>query len=88
MTPTMFGMRKDKYEYIRYHGIWDRNEFYDLENDPDEMYNLNGDPEKQDTIQNMLKFLYLWLENTGGMQIRLKSTDRSRFGDYKHKGKY
>ena len=84
----MFGMRTDKYKYIRYQGIWDRNELYDLENDPNEMYNLIGDPSKQDTIKNMLESLYSWLENTGGMQIPLKSTNRPRFGDYKHKGEY
>ncbi|MDR0394724.1 MAG: sulfatase, partial [Tannerella sp.] len=29
-TPTMHGVRTDRYKYIRYHGIWDTNEFYDL----------------------------------------------------------
>ena len=88
MTPTMFGMRTNKYKYIRYQGIWDRNELYDLENDPDEMYNLIGDPTKQDTIRNMLKSLYSWLGSTDGMQIPLKPTDRPRGGDYRHKGEY
>ena len=32
-TPTMFGVRTERYKYIRYHGIWDTNEFYDLLND-------------------------------------------------------
>ena len=26
-TPTMHGVRTDRYKYIRYHGIWDTNEF-------------------------------------------------------------
>ena len=88
MTPTVFGMRTDKYKYIRYHGIWDRNELYDLENDPHEMYNLIGDPDKQEVIQTMLDSLYNWLETTDGMKIPLKSTDRPRWGDYRHKGEY
>jgi arylsulfatase A-like enzyme len=88
MTPTVFGMRTDKYKYIRYHGIWDRNELYDLENDPHEMYNLIADPTKQDTIKIMVNALNAWLENTDGMQIPLKSIARPRFGDYKHKGEY
>ena len=29
-TPTMFGVRTDRYKYIRYYGLWDTNEFYDL----------------------------------------------------------
>ena len=88
MTPTVFGMRTDKYKYIRYQGIWDRNELYDLENDPDEMYNLIADPNRQDIAKSMLQSLNTWMEETYGMQIPLKATDRPRFGDYKHKGEY
>ena len=32
-TPTMHGIRTDRYKYIRYHGVWDTNEFYDLQNE-------------------------------------------------------
>ncbi|MDF0708791.1 MULTISPECIES: sulfatase/phosphatase domain-containing protein [Flagellimonas] len=64
MTPTMFGMRTDQYKYIRYQGIWDRNEFYDLLNDPDEKHNLIGDPTKQGTNKNMPQSLYGWLAET------------------------
>jgi N-acetylglucosamine-6-sulfatase len=88
MTPTVFGVRTDKYKYIRYNGIWDTNEFYDLENDPDEMYNLIAKPELQDTIKRYAKDLYHWLENTNGMNIPLKKTIKYRFGDYKHKKQY
>lgn len=88
MTPTVFGMRTNKYKYIRYHGIWDRNELYDLENDPNEMYNLIADPSKQDTIKSMLNSLYKWLEDSDGMNIPLKPTDRPRWGDFKHAKEY
>jgi arylsulfatase A-like enzyme len=88
MTPTMFGMRTDKYKYIRYQGIWDRNEFYNLQSDPHEMYNLIGDPSKQDIIKKMLQSLYGWLEETDGMKIPLKSMNRPAWGDYKHSGEY
>jgi arylsulfatase A-like enzyme len=54
MTPTTFGIRTDKYKYIRYQGIWDRNEFYDIQNDPDEMYNLIDRPELQAVIKEHL----------------------------------
>lgn len=88
MTPTVFGMRTDKYKYIKYQGIWDRNELYDLEKDPDEMYNLIGEPELQETAKKMSTAIYDWLEETKGMNIPLKRTVKYRFGDYKHKGEH
>ena len=88
MTPTVFSVRTDKYKYIRYSGIWDRNEFYDIKNDPNEMYNLIEDAGKQELVKTMANELYDWLENTDGMQIPLKRTVKYRFGDYKHKNQY
>lgn len=88
MTPTVFGVRTDQYKYIRYQGIWDRNELYDLKNDPDEMYNLIADPSKQELIKTMLESMYDWLEDTGGMQIPLKRTVKYRWGDYRHQNEY
>ncbi len=88
MTPTVFGMRTDRFKYIRYHGIWDRNELYDLQNDPNEMYNLIADPKYQDTAKSMSEAIYDWLSKTGGMQIPLKRTVKYRFGDYKHQNEY
>ncbi|MCJ7466740.1 MAG: sulfatase [Maribacter sp.] len=88
MTPTVFGMRTDQYKYIRYQGIWDRNELYDLQNDPDEMYNLIADPDKQEIAKSMSSAIYDWLENTHGMNIPLKRTVKYRFGDFKHPNEY
>ena len=88
MTPTVFGMRTDRYKYIRYHGIWDRNELYDLQADPDEQFNLIGDPDLQEQAKSMSLSLYRWLEETGGMQIPLKRTVKYRFGDFKHQNEY
>jgi len=42
-TPTVLGLRTEKYSYMRYHGVWDLNELYDIENDPDQMNNLMAD---------------------------------------------
>jgi N-acetylglucosamine-6-sulfatase len=42
-TPTVVGLRTQRYSYMRYHGIWDVNELYDNEADPDQMRNLLGD---------------------------------------------
>ena len=87
-TPTTFGVRTDRYKYIRYHGIWDTNEFYDLENDPDEMRNLIAEPAYQDTIARMSAQLFDWLEETEGMNIPLKRLPRPRWGDHRNKDLY
>lgn len=88
MTPTMFGVRTDKYKYIRYQGIWDRNEFYDLENDPNEMYNLIEKPELQPLIREHLESLNQWLEKTDGLKIPLKKNTNYRNTDFKHQKQY
>ena len=86
-TPTMHGVRTDRYKYIRYHGVWDTNEFYDLQADPQEMNNLIASPEHQDTIQQLLDELYTWMEETGGEQIPLKRTMQPHL-DHRNQGNY
>ncbi len=83
-TPTMFGVRTDRYKYIRYHGIWDTNEFYDLQSDPNEMNNLIDSPEHQERIESFATDIYRWLEETGGMNIPLKNVVRPKFGDHRN----
>ena len=85
-TPTMHGVRTDRYKYIRYHGIWDTNEFYDLLEDPDEIHNLIDSPEHQEKIRESVSSLYDWLEDTGGMQIPLKRTMNTKGGDHRNLG--
>lgn len=87
-TPTMHGVRTDRYKLIRYHGIWDTNEFYDLQEDPHEMNNLIASPEHQPMIEALSASIYDWLEETGGMQIPLKRTVKQRFGDHRNQGTY
>ncbi|MBD3385544.1 sulfatase-like hydrolase/transferase [candidate division KSB1 bacterium] len=71
-TPTMHGVRTDRYKYIHYHGIWDIDELYDLKEDPNEMNNLIFEPGQQDRIEKMNKMMYDWLERTNGMTIPLR----------------
>jgi arylsulfatase A-like enzyme len=86
-TPTMHGVRTDRYKLIRYHGIWDTNEFYDLAEDPYEMNNLIASPGHQALIHELSNEIYDWLESTGGMQIPLKRTGK-RGGDHRNRGLY
>ncbi|HDR88905.1 MAG TPA: DUF4976 domain-containing protein [Bacteroidetes bacterium] len=86
-TPTMHGVRSERYKYIRYHGIWDTNEFYDLAEDPFETNNLIDSPEHQNIIQEFLDDLYTWLEETNGMQIPLKRTMGTHI-DHRNAGTY
>ncbi len=41
-TPTVLGVRTDRYKFMRFHGVWDRYELYDLSVDPGERRNLLG----------------------------------------------
>jgi arylsulfatase A-like enzyme len=84
-TPTMFGIRTERFKYIRYHGIWDTNEFYDLEADPNEMQNLIDAPEHQERITEYANEVFEWLETTGGMNIPLKNVVRPKFGDHRNR---
>ncbi len=83
-TPTMHGVRTDRYKYIRYHGIWDTNEFYDLQEDPYEMHNLIASPEHQELMKKLNEEINDWLEGTGGMQIPLKRVNQVRAGGHRN----
>lgn len=39
-TPTVVGLRTNRYSYMNYHGVADLNELYDVQADPDQMNNL------------------------------------------------
>lgn len=70
-SPTVFALRGDRYKFITYYGLWDSDELYDLQADPDEMKNLINDPAHRQTVAAMTKQLYTMMEELGGMQIPL-----------------
>jgi N-acetylglucosamine-6-sulfatase len=70
-TPTMHALRGSRYKYIRYHGIWDTDELYDLSVDPKEMRNLIRSPEHQETVREMSRRLFQVLGETKGDFILL-----------------
>jgi N-acetylglucosamine-6-sulfatase len=76
-TPTVHALRGDRYKYIRYHGIWDVDELYDLRDDPHETRNLIASPGHREIVAEMNRRLFEILEETGGMSIPL-SSDRGR----------
>ena len=70
-TPTMHALRGDRYKFIRYHGIWDIDELYDLQEDPLESNNLIFSREHQPVIAEMRARLFDLLRETGGMNMPL-----------------
>ena len=83
-TPTIHGIRTDRYKYIHYYGIWDTDEFYDLKSDPDEMHNLIDSPEHQKLVKEYNERMFELLKSTSGMQIPLRSDNPAIRWDRKH----
>lgn len=71
-TPTTFSLRGDRYKYIWYHGVWDLNELYDLQEDPQEQYNLIEVPQYQYLSSEMRNRLFDKMEAMDAMQIPLR----------------
>ncbi len=86
-TPTTYAVRTDRYKYIFYNGIWDINELYDLQNDPNEMNNLIRNHSMDKTGIELRDQLFNWLEQTNGLQIPLKKQGGKRF-DNLYRGTY
>src|SRR5688572_25009424 len=70
-TPAMHALRGSRYKYIRYYGIWDTDELYDLNADPLETRNLIRDPAHRDASTRLNAQLFETLEATGGLYIPL-----------------
>jgi N-acetylglucosamine-6-sulfatase len=70
-TPTIHALRGDRYKYIHYHGIWDTDELYDLQEDPEEAVNLIRSPKHQEIAKQMNQELFSKLMQSSGMYIPL-----------------
>ena len=84
-TPTVHAIRTAKYKYIRYFGIWDTNELYDIQNDPQERNNLIDDPAHGETAQRLNRRLFEELKATDGLYIPLQP-DRGRASNLRREG--
>ncbi|MCF3650338.1 sulfatase family protein [Synoicihabitans lomoniglobus] len=72
-SPTVFALRGDRYKYITYYGLWDQDELYDLQDDPDEMHNLIQHPDQQTRVATMADTMFAMMDELGGMQIPLNA---------------
>ena len=70
-TPTLHAIRREDFKYIRYHGIWDTDELYDVKNDPSEMRNLIDDPKYGQLVKEMNERLFGLLTRTDGLSMPL-----------------
>lgn len=76
-TPTVFAIRDKQYKFIRYHGIWDTDELYDVTNDPLEQNNLIRHPEMRDIAATMKEQLFAKLSDSQGLKVPILP-DRGR----------
>ena len=52
---------------MTYHGIWDIDELYDIQHDPEERENLINREEHKELIASLRKRIYDWLEEKNGL---------------------
>lgn len=71
MTPTIHALRGDRYKFIRPYGLWDVEELYDLDKDPQELTNLVRELQHQARVKEMRTRLFALLKETKGMAIPL-----------------
>ena len=64
-------MRADRYKFIRYYGVWDIDELFDLQADPGEMTNLAYAPDQAQRVKQMSDRLFALLAETNGTTIPL-----------------
>ncbi|ELP32236.1 sulfatase family protein [Rhodopirellula baltica] len=78
-TPTLHAVIGGRFKYIRCHGLWDRDELYDLESDPGEMQNLIDDSKYADRVESLNQRLWQLLKNSTGMEMPLLEDHGPRF---------
>lgn len=89
-SPTVFSLRGDQYKYTTYYGLWDTDEFYDIQADPMEQKNLIHDPAFTKKRKEMENRLYEMMADLGGLDIPMNPPRgnsqnkrlRSRSGDH------
>jgi len=82
-TPTTLAIRTNRYKYIYYHGIWDKNGLYDLQTDPHERHNLIRIPAFNELASNLKNQLFNELEEMGGLSMPIRPPKDFQFYDRK-----
>lgn len=72
MTPTIHALISERYKFIRPYGLWDLEELYDLEADPDELHNLAE--ERPELAARLHQRLFELLRESGGDALPLVPT--------------
>jgi N-acetylglucosamine-6-sulfatase len=88
-SPTVFSLRGAQYKYTTYYGLWDTDEFFDIQADPMEQNNLIHDPQFRQKQKEMEDRLYAMMGEMGGLDIPMNPPKgnsqnkrlRSRGGD-------
>ena len=83
-TPTTYAIRGDRYKYIYYHGVWDKNELYDLQTDPKEMHNLIDVPALQEQIRSMRTEMFDIFESNAATDVKFRRPPFFQAGERKH----
>jgi N-acetylglucosamine-6-sulfatase len=91
-TPTLHAIRGDRYKYIRYQGVWDIDELFDLQADPLEANNLIFSPGHEGIVEKLNRQLFEMLEATDGMSMplspdagnmqRLRRADKAKAAEF------
>ena len=75
-TPTHFSLRGNRYKYTTYYGIWDTDELFDIQADPQEQHNLIHDPKLAKRKTEMQDRLYAHDGRAGRHEYSVESAAR------------
>lgn len=78
--------RGERFKYIRYQGLRDIDELYDIQADPAEMNNLINDPAHAETVCKMNGQLFKTLAETDGLKIPLRQDRGSQMNKRRDNG--
>lgn len=78
-TPTTHAVLGERFKYIRYHGVWDVDELFDLEKDPEERINLINDPEYAETVERLNQRLFELMEESDGTEMPIMRDRGTKF---------
>ena len=82
-TPTTLAIRTDRYKYVYYHGVWDKNGLYDLETDPHERHNLIRVPAFAERAGQLKEQLFAEPDEAGALTMPIRPPKGVQFYDRK-----